>query len=102
MAIYKIVASPLANASYLNNIEYLENYWSQKEVIQFIKKVEDVIAILKYEPKTFKKWDKDINIHCIEIVKQITLYYQINNLNVELLVFFNNHQDPYSLRKLLL
>jgi len=102
MVPYKIIASPLANTSFLNNIEYLETYWTEKEVVAFIKKVEDVITILKVTPKTFKKWHLDPKIHQIEIVKQITLYYEINASNVELLVFFNNHQDPYTLKKLLL
>lgn len=98
---YNIVASPLANSTYLQNIDFLETYWSEKEVINFISRVSDIIIILKLSPQTFKKWEKDKTIHQIEIVKQITLYYQITSKNVELLLFFNNLQDPNTLSKLL-
>jgi len=66
-----------------------------------IKKVDEVIAILKVSPKTFKKYHLNSEIHQIEILKQITLFYQINGNNVELLLFFNNYQDPNNLKKLL-
>lgn len=98
---YNIVASPVANSTYLQNIDFLEVRFTEKEVVNFITKVSDVITILKVSPQTFKKWDKDTKIHQIEIVKQIRLYYQITNNNVELLLFFNNFQDPNTLLKLL-
>lgn len=101
MVFYNIISSPLANTTYTRNIDYLENCWTEKEVVQFIKKVEEVVTILKVSPQTFKKWHLDSKIHQIEIVKQITLFYQINAYNVELLLFFNNYQDPNELRKLL-
>lgn len=98
---YNIVASPLANSTYLQNIEFLETHWTAKEVVSFITKVSDVITILKVNPQTFKKWEKDASIYKITIVKQITLYYQITKKNVELLLFFNNLQDPNKLSELL-
>lgn len=98
---YKIIASPLAIETYQQNIDFLEKLWSENEVLQFISKVSDVITILKVSPQTFKKWEKDSNIHQIEIQKQITLYYQIDHNNVELLLFFNNYQDPSLLLKML-
>ena len=99
--VYNIVASPLANSTYLQNIEFLETYWSEKEVVSFITKVSDIVTILKASPQTFKKWENNINIHQIEIVKQITLYYQITDNSVELLLFFNNLQDPNKLTEFL-
>lgn len=99
--VYKIISSPLATNTYLQNIDFLEVRFTEKEVVHFIAKVSGVIAILKVSPQTFKKWDKDTKIHQIEIVKQITLYYQINSNNVELLLFFNNLQDLNTLFKLL-
>jgi len=88
--VYKIIASPLAVETYQQNIDFLEKQWSENEVLQFISNVSDVISILKVSPQTFKKWEKDSNIHQIEIQKQITLYYQIHHNNIELLLFFNN------------
>jgi hypothetical protein len=101
MVSYNIISTKLAEDTYLQNIEYLENIWSEKEIIKFIKKVDEVVSILKISPQTFKKYRVNQNIHQIEIMKQITLFYQINDNNVELLLFFNNYQDPNQLKKLL-
>lgn len=98
---YNIIASPLANATYLQNIEFVEMRWSKKEAQHFIVKVSEVIDILKVSPKVFKKWEQNNTVYQITIVKQITLYYQINNDNVELLIFWNNLQDPNKLKILI-
>lgn len=97
---YKIIASQLANNTYLQNIEFVEKRWTKKEAIHFINKVSEVIDILKVTPYVFQKWEKDKNIHKITIVKQITLYYQVNHKNVELLIFWNNLQDPNKIKEL--
>lgn len=101
MAYYKIISSPLANISYLQNIEYLEKEWSEKEVIQFIGKVTQIIDILKVNPQTFQKRYKDSSSYKITIIKQITLYYQINKNTVELLLFWNTYQNPEKLKNLI-
>ncbi len=96
---YSIIISPLANTTYQENITYLAHTWSQKEVASFITKVSSIVAILKISPTTFQKWQYNTVIHKIEIVKQITLYYQIVGKEVHLLLFWNNLQDPISLLK---
>lgn len=98
---YKIIASPIATKTYQHNIDFLEKRWSKREVTNFINKVSDVITILKQKPETFQKWENEADVRKIQIVKQITLYYQINKDKVELLLFFNNYQDPKTLQKLL-
>ena len=97
---YKIVISPLATKTYLQNIEYLEEYWTRKEVLQFIQKVENITNILKVSPYTFKKSLLNPNIHQVEIVRQVTLFYRVHQKEVFVLLFFNNLQDPLKLREL--
>jgi len=41
--VYKIIWSALAIKTYVNNIEYLEKEWSEKEVINFIVAVQQKI-----------------------------------------------------------
>ncbi|QTE22883.1 type II toxin-antitoxin system RelE/ParE family toxin [Polaribacter cellanae] len=101
MEFYNIISSKLSDKTYQSNIEYLEELWTIKEVINFIKKTEEVITILKTSPRTFKKYKNHKSIHQIVIVKQITLFYEINEKNVHLLFFFNNYQDPNKIKKLL-
>ncbi|WP_299670926.1 type II toxin-antitoxin system RelE/ParE family toxin [uncultured Polaribacter sp.] len=101
MEFYNIISSKLSEKTYQNNIDYLEEFWTVNEIINFIKKTEEVITILKTSPKTFKKYKNHKSIHQIVILKQITLFYEINGKNVALLIFFNNYQDPNKIKKLL-
>ena len=99
--VYKIIHSPLAEKLYLQNISYLEESWTIKEIKRFIKKTSDVVDILKIDPFIFNKWEYDRNIRKVVLMKQITLFYEIENHNVYLLLFWNNYQGPNKIMTLL-
>ena len=96
---YKIEYQTLAETTYLNNITYLENNWPLSVLIKFIKKVESITELLKENPEMFSKWKNNSSIRRVVIVSQITLFYQINKNTVEILLFWNNYQNPESLIK---
>jgi hypothetical protein len=77
---------------YWKNIEYLENYWSEKEVLNFINEIEYSLNLLAKENVIFIKSDYS-NVYKLVIIKQITLYYSIENQTIYLLRFWNNYQD---------
>lgn len=90
--------SQTAQNDYWDNIEFLLNRWSESEAIDFINEVEQVLNILRQGKVVFKPTGYK-NTYQITVVKQITLYYLINrNNDIELLRFFNNHQNPEKLR----
>ncbi len=77
----------------LQNIEYLENEWTEKEVRRFIKKTDEVLEKLakgntKFKPTEYK------NTFQVPIVKQITLFYEKGDDFILLLRFWNTYQDP--------
>lgn len=83
-----------AKFDYWENIEFLQHKWTLNEVYNFINKVEEVITILRKENITFKPTNYK-NTYQVPIVKQITLFYHINNNNdIELLRLFNTYQNP--------
>jgi hypothetical protein len=88
----KIEWTLLSKNDYWQNIEYLESYWSEKEVLDFINKVDHCLHLLAKENVTFIKSDY-INIYKMVIIKQITIYYSIENETLYLLRFWNNYQD---------
>lgn len=88
----KIIWSPLAKIDYWKNIEYLENEWSPKEVISFIKEVEYNIDLLQKNNIFFVKTGYK-NVYKLIIVKQVSLFYRIDDNRIELLRFWNNYQD---------
>ena len=99
--VYKIIHTPLAEKSFLQNILYLEESWTIKEIKQFIKKTSDVVDILKTDPPIFHKWEYNRNIRKVVLIKQITLFYEIENHNVYILLFWNNYQDPNKIMTIL-
>jgi len=86
--------SQTAQEDYWQNIDFLLNKWTETEAAHFINEVENIIDILKQGKVTFKPTGYR-NTYQIMVVKQITLYYHINqNNDIELLRFFNNYQNP--------
>jgi hypothetical protein len=84
--------SETAKIDYWNNIEYLEREWTLTEVYNFMDKVDELLDLLTKENLTFKPTDYK-NTFQVPVVKQINLYYRIENNTIELLRFWNNYQD---------
>ena len=82
----------LSKEDYFKNIEYLEIYWTEKEVVNFIEKVDYCINLLANENVIFTKSDFD-DVYKMIVIKQITLYYSIIDNTIFLMRFWNNYQD---------
>jgi plasmid stabilization system protein ParE len=92
-----IVWSDDAINDVLENIEYLETNWSENEVELFLDKMEYVFDHLKNGNITFKN-SEFMNIFQVPIVKQITLFYKIENNTILLVRFWNNYKNPKKLK----
>ena len=88
----KIEWTFLSKNDYWKNIEYLETQWTEKEVLNFIHEVEYSLDLLSKGNVIFTKSDYP-NLYKMVILKQITLYYAIENETIFLLRFWNNYQD---------
>lgn len=77
---------------YWQNIEYLESHWSEKEILNFIIEIEYSLNLLAKENVLFVKSDYT-NVYKMVVIKQITIYYSIENQTIYLLRFWNNFQD---------
>ena len=77
---------------YWQNIEYLENYRSEKTILNFIFEVKNTLDLLEKGNVVFIESDYP-EVFKIVIIKQITLYYYIDNETIYLLRFWNNYQD---------
>ncbi|WDF59201.1 type II toxin-antitoxin system RelE/ParE family toxin [Flavobacterium sp. KACC 22758] len=84
--------APQAKKDFWNNIDYLEGEWSEKAAQNFIDKVNTTIELLKNDNVLFIKTNFK-SVYKIVITKHISLYYRIENTNLELLRFWNTFQD---------
>ncbi len=96
----EVIWSAKARITYFNVLDYLQENWSVKEIIQFSGKTEIVINALKKNPGIFKCSGKHRNIHKAIIDKNNSLFYLVDKKNnkIYLLTFFDNRQDPKKLK----
>lgn len=87
-----VIWAPQAKKDFWNNIDYLETEWSERVALSFIEKVNTTIELLKNDNVLFIKTNYK-SVYKIVITKHISLYYRIENTNLELLRFWNTFQD---------
>lgn len=91
-----IIWTDLAIEDTLQNIEYLENKWTEKEVQRLIDKTDEVLEKLSKGNIKFKPTGYE-NTFQVPIVKQITLFYEKGDDCIILLRFWNTYQNPEKL-----
>lgn len=87
-----VIWAPQAKKDFWNNIDYLEAEWSERVALSFIEKVNTTIELLKNDNVLFIKTNFK-SVYKIVITKHISLYYRIENTNLELLRFWNTFQN---------
>ena len=94
--VHKIVWSALAIKTYVDNIEYLEKEWTDKEVKNFIIAVQRKLLSLSLQPRIGAITSKRANLRKTIVNKRILLFYRYkpNKKEVELVRFFNTYQHP--------
>jgi plasmid stabilization system protein ParE len=93
MASYSVIWSPTARLTYYQTLEYLDENWTEKELAAFINRTEEVISHICENPLLYP-YSKESDTHKCVVVKQVSLFYRIKTTDIELLVFWDNRQDP--------
>ncbi|MEI6756825.1 MAG: type II toxin-antitoxin system RelE/ParE family toxin [Chlorobium sp.] len=90
----KIKWSEEATNNLDNIIAWLETNWTQKELRKFFQKFEKQLLILSLFPEAYPvAWAKK-RIHRCVFTKSLTIYYSVNEDNLELLSIFDTRQLP--------
>lgn len=90
---YEIKWTPHALSELQSTIEYLEQNFSQKEIIRLAQKIESIIRLIAHHLNLFPKSNK-AQIHRAVILKYNILYYRVKNKHIEILSFFSSRQSP--------
>ena len=93
---YSVKWSPESEITYAHILNYLTENWSQKEVESVMDRTEEVISFITRNPKQYV-YSKTKNAYRAVLTKQVSLFYRIQSKEVELLLFWDNRQDPASL-----
>lgn len=93
---YSVTWSPTARVSYNYILEYLDEKWTVKEIEAFINRTEEVINYICDNPLLYP-YSKESDTHRCVLVRQVSLLYRVKTNYIELLVFWDNRQDPAKL-----
>lgn len=86
----------MAKLSYLDVLAYLEQNWPEKVTENFIIRTEEVLGHVRNSPNLYI-YSNEMQCYKSVIVKQVSLFYRVTNNKAELLVFWDNRQDPAKL-----
>ena len=100
--IYKIEWKPLATNTYLDEMEFILSKCNEIEVQKFEDLVYDYLNTLSKSPE-IGIYKSENNLYSLVISKQTTLYYKIieEKSQIDLVLFWNNSENPNLLNKLL-
>lgn len=91
---YKILWTNHALSELENTIEYLEEYWTERELKNFSKELDHTIELISKNPKLFLVSNKKKKVRRVVVAKYNNLYYRFGKESVEILSFFSNRQNP--------
>jgi hypothetical protein len=96
----KINWSDESRRTYDENISYLLNTWTEREVKRFVQQTEFIISRLQEQPESFNPSLKNKRIRRARLNKYTTLYYRYYPTRGEILLlsFWNVKQDPKKLK----
>lgn len=93
-----IVWSPLAENDFDNILAYLNKYWNEKVVNQFIDLTDKTVTQISINPKEYPIIYPLKNIRKCVLTKHNSMFYREHKKQIELLRIYDTRQDPKKLR----
>ncbi len=79
-------------------IGYLNENWTEKELIQFANSVDNTVEIIARYPEIYPISNKNRKIRKAVVDYHNTIYYRIEKSCVEILSLFSTKQNPGKLK----
>lgn len=90
---YEIFWTELALEELKATCEYLEDRFTQKEIQRLANEIERITKLISQNPNLFPLTDK-MKVRKVVILKFNSMYYRIEDNQVQILPFFSNRQSP--------
>lgn len=91
---YKILWTDHAISELEKTLEYLENYWTERELRAFSSRLDHTIELISKTPEIFPSSFEKKDIRKAVVEKYSSLYYRINENSVEIVSLFSNRKNP--------
>ncbi len=91
---YKILWTDHSISELEETIDYLENYWSERELRKFSAKLDHTIELISKTPDMFPYSFEKKGIRKAVVEKYNNLYYRIDKNSIEIVSLFSNRKNP--------
>jgi plasmid stabilization system protein ParE len=95
---YKLFWSDRALDDLQNIINYLREKWTQKEIRNFVRRLDKRLELISSNPRLFPKTNKRRNIRRSVLTKHTVIYYESTENSVTIVTLFDPRQHPKKLR----
>ena len=75
---------------------YLEQNFSEREIRRLAKKLESIFKLISNNPQLYPRSNRFEGVRRALVTRHNTIYYRIDQNNIEILSFFSNRRDPES------
>jgi plasmid stabilization system protein ParE len=98
---YTITWTSEALETFDDRIKYLKIHWTEKEIVNFKRRVREYLDVLQERPLIAPKSGRFKNVHIGVILKQVSIIYRVKRLTneIELIAFIDNRQNPQKIKK---
>ncbi|RAI88485.1 type II toxin-antitoxin system RelE/ParE family toxin [Algoriphagus yeomjeoni] len=91
---FKIFWTDHALSELESTFKYLEDNWTEKELVKLGLKIEHTLELISKNPTIFQESPDKKGVRQAVVAKHNTMYYRIVKETIEILSFFSNRQSP--------
>jgi len=93
---FQITWSDEAVETFEGIVQYLQTYFTDKEVARFVSAVQDKINLIEFFPTPGRRSHRFKNHHYTNILRKTMLVYRIeySSLSIQLIQFWDGRQIP--------
>jgi plasmid stabilization system protein ParE len=95
---YRLFWSDRALEDLQKIIDYLDEKWTQKEIRNFVKRLDKRLDLISANPRLFPKTARRKNVRRSVLTKHTVIYYETTESDVTIVTLFDPRQHPKKLR----
>ncbi|WP_276371538.1 type II toxin-antitoxin system RelE/ParE family toxin [Chryseolinea sp. H1M3-3] len=95
---YKLFWSDRALDDLQNILNYLSEKWTQKDIRNFVRRLDRRLELISGNPRLFPKTTKRKNIRRSVLTKHTVIYYDMKENSVTVVTIFDPRQHPKKLK----
>ncbi len=94
---YRLQWSERATLDLQNIIAYLRDKWTEREIRNFVLKLDKRLILISTNPRLFPKSSKRKKVRRSVLTKQTVIYYETSTETIRIVTLFDTRQDPRKL-----